>query len=74
MTEQVRFDGELRYGLKNYIDLAVRQTLADAAEAGGLGMAEVPLFKGGQKTKSIDRLEVPESLMVSLLHGTEAPG
>ena len=62
--------------LQNYIDLAILQTLKDSYEGNDepLKIIGVPLFKGDKKVKTIDRLEIAESIMVPLLYGTRLDG
>ena len=71
MTEKVSFVGDVKQDLRNYIDLAILQTLKDARDGndGPLQIAPIPLFKGDQKTKTIDRLDIAESIMIPLLYG-----
>ena len=76
MSEGVPFVRDTEYDLQNYIDLAILQTLKDAKDEndGPLQIIKVPLFKSDKKVKTIDRLDIPESIMIPLLYGTGPAG
>ena len=76
MSEEVPFERGVEQNLQNYIDLAILQTLKDSKDENDepLRITGVPLFKGDKKVKTIDRLEIPESIMIPLLYGTDPDG
>lgn len=76
MIEGVHFERGVEQNLKNYIDLAILQTLADSKDENDepLKIIKVPLFKGDKKVRTIDRLEISESIMIPLLYGTDPDG
>ena len=76
MSEEVPFERGVEQNLQNYIDLAILQTLKDSKDENDepLKITEVSLFKGDKKVKTIDRLEIPESIMIPLLYGTDPDG
>lgn len=76
MSEEVPFERGVEQNLQNYIDLAILQTLKDSKDENDepLRITEVSLFKGDKKVKTIDRLEIPESIMIPLLYGTDPDG
>ena len=76
MSEEVTFERGVEQNLQNYIDLAILQTLKDSKDENDepLKITEVSLFKGDKKVKTIDRLEIPESIMIPLLYGTDPDG
>ena len=76
MSEEVPFERGVEQDLQNYIDMAILQTLKDAKDENDepLKIVKVPLFKGDKKTKTIDRLEISESIMIPLLYGTDPDG
>ena len=73
MIEEVHFERSVEQNLQHYIDLAILQTLTDSKDEndGPLKIIEVPLFKGDKKVRTIDRLEIAESVMIPLLYGAD---
>ena len=72
-TESLDFSRQVNFDLRNYIDKAMLQTMIDSKEENDepLKITEIPLFKGTGFEKTIDRLVVNESVLVSLLYKTK---
>ncbi len=69
-TETLDFSREVSFDLKNYIDKAMLQTIIDSKEENDepLRIIEKSLFKGTESEKTIDRLAIKQSVLVSLLY------
>lgn len=76
MSETIDFVRDVEHDLRNYIDLAILQTLKDSKDGNDepLKIMNAALFKGDKKVRTIDRLSIPESIMIPLLYGTDLDG
>lgn len=69
-TETLDFSRKVNFDLRNYIDRAMLQTIIDSNEENDepLRIIEKSLFKGTELEKTIDRLAIKQSVLVSLIY------